>query len=1102
MNFKWHTTFPLMLAVLLMLVFSAAAQDYADGRILVCFQPEVDGMAFSAEQGIVQTGLSSFDLLAQQFQIEKMEQWLASAGPDDRDGQVKLANIYRLYLPQSRSLEAAITAFSKNEWIVAAEYEPLCKPDVFLGPYTPNDPFMVSQWHSFKTMADWAWGTWTSLGFVPGDTSIVVGIVDSGVEWDHPDLMANIWVNPGEDVDGDHVVGDYGNIASGGDEDGIDNDGNGKVDDLIGWDFVGYDHNSPQEDNDPKATASDHGTAVSGCASAVTDNGLGVTGMGFRVKLLPCKVGADDGYQYLINGYDGILYAARTGADVINCSWGSTGGGGFGQNIINVAHDTYGAIIVASAGNENTNLNTTPHYPSDYNNVICVAGTDQDDSKNSSSNYGNSVDISAPFSSIYTTSFISSGGYQYTQGTSFSSPIVAGAIGLLKSMYPDSSQAWLENRIIESADNIDDVNPGYIGWLGSGRVNSFNAIAQPLYPNINFVASSMQILNDNGNGVLNPGEGASLRVTLKNETGWQNATNVSAELQCLESFVEITDSLADYGAINGGSVGINITDPFEFWVDSLAPNGEVNCLISLKAATASGTILDKEVSLTINIDSYQNGWPVSGIAYIQSSPLVFDADASPELEIFTGSNGGEFYGWDYLGLNIGAFPQTLGGQMWGSPALGDIDNDGDREIVIGSSTGNLYVIALDGTVEYNWTIGEGIYSTVSLADLDGDDDLEMIFGTFAGSLQVLNHDGTAFSGFPYPMGAANRVIGGCAVADLNGDGQLDIVTATQGREIYAFNSDGTVITGFPYTAGNGMLAPPVIADPDGAGPEGNRIIVGSQDGILHVVKSDGSVDFTYNSGSAIRGAAGLCDVDANGTVEIFFGNNASEITGLNYDGNLLPGFPLSAGGSIESQPVFSDLDGNGNPELIFSSLDGNLYAYDFQAAQWLAGFPSPMGGQIKSTPTIANIDGDADLEIACGTNNSLAILDVHHPNGSSQNAWFTYQGNFQRTGYYGDAVSSLAGEPGNIPLDFSLEQNYPNPFNPSTTIEYSLPESGHTVLEIFNILGEKVQTVIDQPQAAGRYRILVNGRKFASGIYFYRLSSGRHYALKRMLLLK
>jgi subtilisin family serine protease len=307
------------------------------------------------------------------------------------------------------------------------------------------------------------------------DGEMVVGIVDNALDWDHSDLVGNLWQNLGEDADGDGIViVQSGNtwVFDPGDENGVDDDNDGYIDNFIGWD-VAFNDNDPV----PPSSQYDHGTSVSGCVSAVTNNNNGISSVGWSVKLMGINSTNDPGF--VTHGYNGILAAAQMGADVINCSWGSTGGGN--QSVINTAYNTYGCIIVASSGNgdddENTDFGT--HYPSGLNHVISVSATGPGDNFGCWATAGATVDLCAPGESVYTTSL--GGGYGSVWGTSFASPITAGAVALLWSKFPTADQEWIVNRIITSTDEFSDMegscNAGSLeGMLGSGRLNINKAL--------------------------------------------------------------------------------------------------------------------------------------------------------------------------------------------------------------------------------------------------------------------------------------------------------------------------------------------------------------------------------------------------------------------------------------------------------------------------------------------------------------------------------------------------------------------------------------------------------------------------------------------------
>ena len=322
--------------------------------------------------------------------------------------------------------------------------------------FQPNDPSLNSCWHLSKIQAFDAW----SLG--TGSDSVVVAVVDDALEINHLDLTNVIWNNHLEIPNN-----------------GIDDDNNGYVDDYNGYDVADNDNNP-----NPPNTNLDHGTHVAGISGAQTNNNIGVASIGFGISIMPVKATRDNNFNGTINNaYDGVYYAALNGADIINCSWGSSNFSNTNYNIIQMAQNQ-GSIIVASAGNSNQNLASNPRYPSCYNGVICVANTTQSDAKRGSSCYGSRVDISAPGSSILST--IPFNNYGTKSGTSMSAPMVAGLLGLMKSFSPNSTNEQLISCMKSASDNIDAINPSYAGLLGNGRINAYNALLCLSPPNADF----------------------------------------------------------------------------------------------------------------------------------------------------------------------------------------------------------------------------------------------------------------------------------------------------------------------------------------------------------------------------------------------------------------------------------------------------------------------------------------------------------------------------------------------------------------------------------------------------------------------------------------
>jgi subtilisin family serine protease len=291
-----------------------------------------------------------------------------------------------------------------------------------------------------------------------GSSSVVVGVIDTGVDYTHPDLNDNIWTNPGE------IAGN-----------GIDDDGNGYVDDIHGYDFVNND-GDPMDDNG-------HGTHVSGTIGAEGNNNLGVVGVNHDVSIMGLKFLSAGGSGSTMDAIRAVEYATMMGVKVTNNSWG---GGGFSQALYDAiaAAGAAGSLFIAAAGNAASNNDAIPSYPASYNldNIIAVASTDHNDLLSSFSSYGaTTVDLAAPGSAILST--LPGGGYGFLSGTSMATPHVAGAVALLKALNPDLSAAELKNLILSTVDPLANLN-GVV--LTGGRLNLFNAALLAGNPQIGY----------------------------------------------------------------------------------------------------------------------------------------------------------------------------------------------------------------------------------------------------------------------------------------------------------------------------------------------------------------------------------------------------------------------------------------------------------------------------------------------------------------------------------------------------------------------------------------------------------------------------------------
>ena len=315
----------------------------------------------------------------------------------------------------------------------------------------PDDPGFNQQWGLENTGQAPFYGkpgadikARSAWGLTTGSSAVTVALIDTGVDYNHPDLAANIWQNTGEVING------------------VDDDGNGYIDDIRGWNFVSK-NNDPMDDNG-------HGTHCAGILAAIGNNGIGVAGVNWNLKVMPLKFLDSKGTGYTSDAISAILYATQKGVPIISCSFSGPGESQALKDVI----DTSSSLFVCAAGNSGTNSDYTPQYPAAYpaSQIISVAASTSYDTLASFSNYGtSSVDLAAPGENIY--SITKSGGYSYLNGTSMAVPYVTGTAALLKAVNPSLTTAQLKSKILGTVDVISDLS-GKVST--GGRLNAAKAL--------------------------------------------------------------------------------------------------------------------------------------------------------------------------------------------------------------------------------------------------------------------------------------------------------------------------------------------------------------------------------------------------------------------------------------------------------------------------------------------------------------------------------------------------------------------------------------------------------------------------------------------------
>jgi Peptidase family C25/FG-GAP-like repeat/FlgD Ig-like domain len=548
----------------------------------------------------------------------------------------------------------------------------------------------------------------------------------------------------------------------------------------------------------------------------------------------------------------------------------------------------------------------------------------------------------------------------------------------------------------------------------------------------------------------------------------------------------------------------------------------------------------------------KTGFPVEMYAETSSHPVVGDVDGDGYPNIVTAADA--LYVWNHDGTELldgDSDPLTLGpfagsGLLW-SPAgvsLANLTPVPGMEIVASCRTQKaIYVYNGDGSVADGWpqVMNNWNWAAPSIGDLDNDGDLEIVVTNVSGRTYVWHHDGTEFydgdnnaSTHGVFQSRTNEWYSLCspALADVDNDGTLEVILATRYSDakddvIHALKNNAVDAAGWPYNLhsyGDPQTSPSVgDLNNDGV----LEIVLVSESNLLHVIDQYGQpvapFPLSFLSNSASSGVAcpvpALGDLDNDGMDDIVVYSVENSLSGnlyaYNIMGEVLPGWPKHLDGNSESSPLIGDINGDGKLDVIFGigggtdSAPNELHAFS-ATGNIIPGFPLTFSGPVRPTPTLCDLDNDDDIDLVYGGwDLAMHVWDMPGAYDESLVPWPTFAGNPLRSGVREQLWSSAVEEPLPMIRSLLLHGNVPNPFNPSTRISFDLPGGykGPVSLVVYDMKGRAVRSLIDGVMTGGLHHVDWHGRddsgrSMSSGVYLYRLQTDRASAHGRMVLIR
>lgn len=618
----------------------------------------------------------------------------------------------------------------------------------------------------------------------------------------------------------------------------------------------------------------------------------------------------------------------------------------------------------------------------------------------------------------------------------------------------------------------------------------------PSLPLLSLESYTTSDIEGDGDGSINPGEILRIHPVIRNHQDWSTAYNVSVTLDNAPEGVTV---------LNGSQVipqilpGETSSDDFYLRVQ-LSP--DVNYGIyylklaveSIHPVTNLSTGIRK-YELSFEITMVDNRFPWDCQIQTKSAPIVTDFNGDGSLDIMYLDVFGRAYYINDQGEDYDDWFAPPQQDIMRSAALGDIDGDGNPEIVYASRTGRIFAASLDGTPVFNYDAGSPMLFSPVIATIDNSGTEKVLANALNGELHAINPDGTPVPGFPVNLGSP--FFTEIAAADLDNDCVMEIIAGTQNGNLHVLDGSGNPKPGFPVATYGAITGAPTVLD-------NGRIALGTNTRML-LVSPSGEILVSKQISSAMASSPVVADLNGDGALEIIFVTLGGNLYAVDQSGNDLSGFPQQIGGVFNVPPLIANLDDDPNPEILVSNGINSVYAFKLDGSM-LPGFPFLTSYNGCTPGTICDLDGDGMLKLVTGYSTGVLVLNLRRPAGGCM-PWATYRGSLKRQGSHAAACYLPNSDP-SVPAPADrLLQNYPNPFNPSTTIAFQTAREGEAKLVVFNLKGQLVRELKTGHLPRGDHQVIWDGRDgsgkaVSSGMYLYRLQTGDSSITRRMLLLK